>query len=111
MCIKTLTERGPIDRMQATENRLITISNERFLKIWDLKTYNLLKSFKAYNDIDEFIILSDEKFVISVDRDIYVWNLTHNNYKMLKDIHMSYITCLEELSENILITGANDNII
>jgi WD40 repeat protein len=110
-CVKTLKERGPIDRIYEAGGKLISISNERFLKIWDLKTGDLLKSFKAFDDIGQFIFLSDDKFVISVDRDIFVWSLKDNSYCMLRDLHNSEITCLEELSENILITGSNDNII
>jgi hypothetical protein len=108
-CAKTLKEKGPIESIYGTDTRLITISSKRYLKIWDLKTYNLLKSFKANDDIAQFLFLSDDKFVIAIGKDIYVWNLDENTYYILKDLHKSKITCIEELSENILITGANDN--
>ena len=96
--------------IEIKNNEIISISSDKTMKVWDLKTFQNIKTIE--NDCDNILKLNENEFVTSSKENkcIKFWNL--NNYENIKIINNLEITsftqamCLFE--ENILLIGGSD---
>ncbi|WP_414002782.1 caspase family protein [Maribacter sp. 2304DJ31-5] len=93
-----------------TKNQLISLGEN--LKIWDVDSGLLLKSFKSVGyDLKTFAISKDGKFIVAggADNMLHCFNLLDDSYFAIRhnvnNIPLNYITSVEFIDREIVVSG------
>ena len=107
-------------------NVLITGSKDKFIKFWNLDSYECTKRILARLKIsNHFSFISEDYPTCSMavlpnnvlvsglrDKSLKFWNL--DSYQCMKHIEMAHdfwITCLAVLPNNVLVSGSGDKLL
>jgi len=112
-----VTGQGSAQLKLLSNNRLASASQDKTLKIWNLKDYKLIQTITLNIDLVDrkysTVTLSDDLLAGTwiYQSKIEIWNLT--NYKLEKEIDFKdkHITSLASLLNRYLIVGLNNNLI
>ena len=104
---------GSISKVRCAENRIISSSYDRTLRIWDvgnLKIKELGKLSGHKGAVLDFIWNGGLK-VVSAGRDgtIRLWDLGGSNDSIAITAHTGHVTAIDRLSENTVVTGGQDS--
>lgn len=88
---------------------LITCSSDLFIKIWDLRTFKLIRNLSGHEHIISSIILNDDKmYSCSRDNSIKLWNI--KNGWCLKTFigHSDWVRSIDLINNEFVLSGSND---
>lgn len=92
-------------------NMLVTGSLDSLLKIWDLKTYVLLRALKGHvSGIWCVDYVPGTSFIVSGSKDDYlkIWDVSNGECLHTLEGHSSWISSVCAVSSNIIASGSND---
>lgn len=70
---------------------IISCSEDKTIKIWDIFNGNLIKIFYGHTDIIYSLDVISEKNIISIGKEIIIWNITKMNIEKIINTHI-YLT-------------------
>lgn len=89
---------------------LVTCGSDLYIKIWDLKTFKLLRTFTGHEHVVSSIVFQgdDKIFTCSRDRSIKYWDLKLG--WCLKSFigHSDWVRSLDIINNEFILSGSND---
>jgi WD40 repeat protein len=83
------------------DDKVIAGSEDKTIKVWNLKTYKCMKTLRGHNDeVKALTSISNVGFASgSKDGCIKIWDSKRNLLKSIQKAHASNVTCLMDLGE------------
>lgn len=89
---------------------LVTCGSDLFIKIWDLKTFKLLRTLNGHEHIVSSVVFKDSYHIFSCSRDnsIKLWDLKSGWCLRSFIGHSDWVRCLDIANSEYLLSGSND---
>ncbi len=110
--IKTLTEhKSLIVDIVATDKYIISLSDDKKIKIWDIHTLKCIKTFNDHNCfLNKLVVSKNKDYLIASCNEnsykVYIWDLL--NLKYINNFHVDGFSLwsLAMIDNNVIIVGA-----
>lgn len=101
-------EKPVLNVIEMKNNKIISISEDQTMKIWDLTTFQNIKTIE--NNCDNILKLNEDEFITSSCKNKYIkfWNNVYQNTLTINDLKITDLVqsmCIFE--DNKLIIGGN----